>query len=707
MAFSVLVAFGGAVLSGGLSIVALCRGRRSLVDRLFAVGMLVFAVDSLFAAFYLQAASYDALAQWFRFKWVVASLLPGTWLLFSLCYGRENYREFVQRWKWGIVCAFAVPISLAIFGAKWFFVADDQAALLAIRGMRLGWSGYGFCLVFLLAAVAIVAVLERTLRASYAKMRWRMKFMILGVGGLFAMRIYTASQNLLFSLIDSELMAIDAAALATADLVIIAAFLRSHLRDVSIYVSPTAVRNSLTVLIVGVYLLVIGLSAKLARVLGTGETLLQNAFFVFLAAMGMTVIVLSEQLRNRLRRFLARHFRQPLYDYRRLWTVFTQRTNALFDLAGLCSAVVNTVAETFGCSAVSIWVVGEVRRQPQLTCSTFLSQRQMEAFTRNEAEVMGSMPYIRNSDLPQDLHECDWFENLRPNRPSAEPIPEDAIRYMVPLAVGTEFLGLMTLNERMTGDSLTIEDLDLLKTIGDQTAALLLNCSLYDRLGQAKEKEAFQTLSAFFVHDLKNLASSLSLTLQSLPVHYDNPDFRSDMMRVIAQSLKKLDSLCSGLAAFRDQMELQLEPTDLGELVAGVVAELDGSLKATLIQDLQPVSKLPMDRGQMQKVLVNLLLNANEATRPGGEIRVMTRQEKDHVALVVSDNGCGMSSEFIRHSLFRPFKTTKDQGLGIGMYQSKMIVEAHQGRVEVESEEGRGSVFRVLLPIGKVIGSNG
>ena len=106
-----------------------------------------------------------------------------------------------------------------------------------------------------------------------------------------------------------------------------------------------------------------------------------------------------------------------------------------------------------------------------------------------------------------------------------------------------------------------------------------------------------------------------------------------------------------------------------------------------------------LDPAQIQKVLTNLVLNAREALGPGGIIRVETSQGNGWVVLSVSDNGCGMSADFIQRSLFRPFQTTKKKGIGIGMFHSKMIVEAHRGRIEVESEPGKGTAFRILLPV--------
>ena len=138
---------------------------------------------------------------------------------------------------------------------------------------------------------------------------------------------------------------------------------------------------------------------------------------------------------------------------------------------------------------------------------------------------------------------------------------------------------------------------------------------------------------------------------------------------------------------------------DLNELVTTTLSSLNGYLKTSLLQDLQPVPKLIGDPEQIQKVLNNLILNAREAVGDGGEIRVATCRRDDRVLLSVRDNGCGMSREFMEQSLFRPFKTTKKQGMGIGLYHCKMIVEAHGGKIEVDSEEGKGSEFRVLLPI--------
>jgi putative PEP-CTERM system histidine kinase len=257
----------------------------------------------------------------------------------------------------------------------------------------------------------------------------------------------------------------------------------------------------------------------------------------------------------------------------------------------------------------------------------------------------------------------------------------------------------MTLGDRVRGEDFSAEDFDLLRTIADQTAGSLLNLKLSSDLQQVREREAFQTVSAFMIHDLKNLASKLSLTVENLPTHFENPEFRKDALKVISQSVTKINNLCSNLSILSHKIELKRAKIDLNKLVISTLLDLHGCLKVPLIQNLQPLPKLFVDSEQIQRVLTNLILNANEAMTNGGEIHVATEQRDGCIVLTVKDNGCGMPEEFIEHFLFRPFKTTKKQGMGIGLFQSKMIVEAHQGRIEVESKEGRGTTFRVFLPL--------
>jgi putative PEP-CTERM system histidine kinase len=260
-------------------------------------------------------------------------------------------------------------------------------------------------------------------------------------------------------------------------------------------------------------------------------------------------------------------------------------------------------------------------------------------------------------------------------------------------------VGLITLGDRVGGTAFSVQDFDLLKCVGDHAAASLLNVQLAQKLLQAKELEAFQTMATFFVHDLKNAATTLGLMLQNLPVHYDDPAFREDALRGISKTVTHINHLVGRLSLLRHELKIQPAPSDLNELIAKAVDGMAQSPDVAFVKQLSPLPRIFLDEEQIIKVVTNLLLNAAEASPRDGQVRIATSENNGWAILAVSDTGCGMSAEFIERALFRPFQTTKENGLGIGMFQSKTIVEAHGGRIAVESEPGKGTTFRVFLPV--------
>jgi putative PEP-CTERM system histidine kinase len=261
------------------------------------------------------------------------------------------------------------------------------------------------------------------------------------------------------------------------------------------------------------------------------------------------------------------------------------------------------------------------------------------------------------------------------------------------------FLGAITLGERVTGTPFSWEDVDLLKTIAHQTAGMLLNLNLFERLRKVRETETIQTMASFMVHDLKNLGSMLSLTMQNLSVHFDNPEFQKDALTLVQDSVSKIEDICHRLSMVGRKIELHKNPVDLNEVVVSTLSKLNGLLRTKVFQDLHPLPRLVIDSEQIGSALTNLLLNANEAIKQNGEIRISTERKDGWIILAVSDTGCGISRDFMKTSLFKPFHTTKKKGMGIGLYHSRRILEAHQGQIEVFSQEDKGSTFRLMFPM--------
>jgi putative PEP-CTERM system histidine kinase len=691
------------LLCAGLALFIFLEDRRSFVHRLFSFGMVALAFKEFFIGMAMQTPLPQEMVSWNVWGLTAAGLLPGSWFLFSLSFGRSNYKELLAKWKWFVLASLTLPLSMALFfrGALLVPVLPEEGALV----IRLGWSGYLFYLFYLLVSVAILMNLEGTLRASTGNKRWQVKFMLLGIGGLFAVQIYTVSQTLLFSSINWGMESINSLAILVANILIIFSLLRNRFLNVDIYFSRAVLYNSITVVVVGAYLLAVGILAKAIGYFGGNKAIPLGTFFVFIALLGLTAILLSDQLRQELKRFISRNFYQPRYDYRKEWTTFTQQTTSLMNINDLCSAISKTVSETFGAPCVTIWLVDEASNLIYFGGSTVFSDAQILDL-KNKGKIWDELlsfinthPMTFDLDSPKDerlksLKEADppYFEKTR-------------ISYCVPLISGRTLLGVMTLNHRVTKEPFSVEDADLLKTIADQAAGSLLNLKLTQQLLKAKEMEAFQSLSAFFIHDLKNLASMLSLTMRNLPAHFDNPEFRNDALRVISQSVSKMNDMCSRLSLLTKKLELQCVEVDLNELVASTLGGMNGSVKSSVVQNFQALPKCRVDPDQIQKVIVNLVLNANEAVDQKGVIRIETDRTEECVVLSVSDNGCGIPKQFIERSLFQPFQTTKSQGLGIGLFHTKKIVEAHHGKIEVESEEGVGTTFRVILPVHNVHGT--
>jgi putative PEP-CTERM system histidine kinase len=221
---------------------------------------------------------------------------------------------------------------------------------------------------------------------------------------------------------------------------------------------------------------------------------------------------------------------------------------------------------------------------------------------------------------------------------------------------------------------------------------------LSEELAETREMAAVAKVSSFVVHDLKNLAYTFSLMMENADEHIGEPEFQIDLVKSIHGTVARMNSLIVKLKAFPDKMELKREAADLAGLAKETLDEVRTVKPAIGFAATLERVEASVDGPEIRKVVLNLLLNACDAVGTKGKVRVMTGRRDGEVLFSVEDNGCGMSEAFLQGHLFKPFRTTKEKGLGIGLYQCKQIVEAHGGRIEVVSREGRGTVFTVVLP---------
>jgi putative PEP-CTERM system histidine kinase len=692
-----LILSGSSIGSALLGLAILLFGRRSTAKWLFFVGMLGLACNSAFDSLSLRASETETVLFWQEAGLITQSLLPGIWLCFSLSFSRGNSREFLTRWRSAITVVFLLPFML-IVGFRENLISSIQVNISGEPWLTLGVAGKALSALILTTSVVIVMNLEKTFRTAVGTMRWRIKLMMLGLSVIFGVKIYVASQELLFSGLNLSFSVFEAGALLIGCALIGLSYLRSGRVEVDVYPSQTVLYGSITVIVAGVYLFVIGIFARFFDYVDADAEFPIKAFFVLVGVVGLAIVLVSDRVRQKTKRFVSRHFQRPLYDYRDVWRRFTEGTTSRVEKTDLCQAVTTFVSDLFQVLSVTLWLVDTDKKRLSYGASTLIAAADSLRLAPPESAATEAIRHFEERPEPVDIDASaeSWSETLRHCTPGE--FRKGGHRICLPIVAGGELLGLLTLADRVGGIAFSVQDTDLLKCIGDQAAACLRNIQLSHRLVQAKEMEAFQTMSAFFVHDLKNTASTLSLMLRNFPVHFDDPSFREDALRGFSNTVNHINGLIGRLSLLRQGLTIQPSPCDLNQLITVTLEELGAVPNVQCTSELRPLPSVLLDREQVQKVITNLVLNARDALSQGGQIQVRTKQENSSVVLLVTDNGCGMSAEFLERSLFRPFQTTKKRGLGIGMFQTRMIVDAHHGRIEVQSQLGQGTTFRIFFP---------
>src|SRR2546425_2678442 len=341
-----VVAYFAASLCAILGVAVFSLDRRSFVHRTFALGMAALGASEVFVGLGASAQWLSAVVRWERLRLLCLAPAPGLWLLFSLSFARSNYRELVHRWRWTVAAVFVVPVALAsLFGDAMFAIPGDWNEFVASM-LPLGWAGRLFHGCLLIGAVLVLSQLESTLRAAGGGKRWQTKFMVLGVGSWFAAQIYLLGQTLLFSAVDRSLTAMGSWVVVVAGGLIVVSLIRNPLLAAEMYLSDTALYRSVVLLLAGAYLIAVGLLAHAIDTFRERERFSLAVLFIFLSLVALAVLLLSDALLLRVRRFLARHFERPRYDYRREWTTFTERTTSLVDVYGLCAAVTKRANRT-------------------------------------------------------------------------------------------------------------------------------------------------------------------------------------------------------------------------------------------------------------------------------------------------------------------------------------------------------------------------
>jgi putative PEP-CTERM system histidine kinase len=258
-------------------------------------------------------------------------------------------------------------------------------------------------------------------------------------------------------------------------------------------------------------------------------------------------------------------------------------------------------------------------------------------------------------------------------------------------------MGFVILGTARTRVEINWEVNDLFKTAGRQAASFLGHMKATEALLEARKFDAFNRMSAFVVHDLKNVVAQLSLMLKNAERHKDNPEFQQDMLMTVGHSIERMKQLMMQLREGTTPVNAQ-RAVDLGEVIRRIQRSKTGHEPAPEIC-LEAIVIARAHEDRVERVIGHIVQNAIDATDRTGRIVVTLSSHGERAVIEVRDTGHGMTNDFVRERLFKPFQTTKPGGMGIGAYESFQYVQELGGNIVVESTPGLGTTVRILLPL--------
>ncbi len=664
-------------------------------------------VGAVLASFAWSAAALaDALSPYLVTRHVAMALdwlRYGCWLLFLVVLVRPATSRLPAD---GPVSVLAVarrlgPLAWAS-GVLWL----AGAGLLAASMFNAGSAEVAqLQQLWLLSALGMpvlgLVLVEQLFRNLPENTRWNAKPACLGFATVFLFDLYHYSMAVLFGGFDPDAGHMRGLVHALALPLIFLAFRRRVDWIGRLQVSRTAVFYSASLLLAGGYLLFVAALGYTVRALG-GDwgRAMQLALVAGAGILGL-VLLLSGSIRARVRVFVGKHFFSYRYDYREQWLRFTNMLSSPTATEDFGMLVVRGLADMLESPGGGLWT-----RNAAHTAFAQTARWNLPAAQAAEPADASLLGYLQRSGWIIDLDEY----RRTPQRYGPLTLPPWLLELpqawlVVPLSMHDEVLGFVVLARPRAPVQMNWETRDLVKTASRQAASFLAQMQATEALLELRKFEAFNRMSAFVVHDLKNIVTQLSLMLKNAERLRANPEFQQDMLLTVQSSLEKMRRL---------MLQLREGATPPGTAAGVDLAPLLLRLQAMAsergrVLELRQESRLAT-RGQeerLERVLGHLVHNALDATEQGGEVWVSAQRQAGQVVVEVGDTGMGMTEEFIQNRLFRPFSSTKGSGMGIGTHESLQYVRELGGQIVVQSQPGKGTVMRVELPLFDAHGAEG
>ena len=577
-----------------------------------------------------------------------------------------------------------------------FFLVSLLISPLLVILLNAVFGSIGNTFLMMLLALSGLVMVEQLFRNLPEDSLWNAKPVCLALAAIFIFDLYVFSQGVLFKGLDADALRARPVVHALMVPLLWLATTRHRNWIDKIRVSRKVVFHSATLVLAGLYMLFIAGVGYYVRFFGGDWGGALQLGLVFVSLVLAIALSVSHSLRAKLRVYLGKNFFRYRFDYREEWLKFTATLSSQADPQEAGQSVVRGLAAMLESPAGALWLL-----RPDEDQYRQVARWNLPAISQTESQSSHLVEFMLTTGWVVNLDEFQSVPGLYPGLQLPSWMQQLAQAWLVvPLWQGKRLLGFVLLARPRTPVDVNWEVTDLLKTAGHQAASLLAQMQTTEALLESRKFEAFTRMSAFVVHDLKNIVAQLSLMVKNAKRLQGNPEFQADMLMTVENSLERMRQLMLQLRSSNtpDVPAFGVDLTKVAERLAAEAQQRGRHLKL----DLSTPVFTRGERERLERIIGHLVHNAMDATPPEMLVWMRVFREGSQACVEVGDQGCGMAEEFVQTRLFKPFQTTKEAGMGIGSYESFQYVRELGGRISVESEVGKGTVVHLSLPLVEI-----
>jgi putative PEP-CTERM system histidine kinase len=609
---------------------------------------------------------------------IMAALRDGGWLALSLAL---MYRAGDNRGYW-----WTTTIAAAALVSMQLVLLFTPALMGTIAGVRVDVTLMRVC-----TTILGFAIIENVLRNASKADFWALKHWAIGLCGVLLFQLLVRIPEFLTHSDDFSVVLASPLVFLIAFPFFVVSSTRIPQLQLRFHSSRAFVFHTATLIGAGVLLQGTALAAWYVRSYGGTNATALAITVAFSGLAGVAAAVSSGTLRSRVRLLINEYFFAFKYDYRIEWEKVTRGLTSDPEKP-VAERALRVLCDLLDTSGGAIWLYRESWRQYILGAKLGMA---VHATTFREDDE--KIEALRNDGRPLVLLKAK--DGTEP-RLSAFLPSVDQGKTLIPLRQRSSLVGFVILHKPRVERSLDWEDEALVRLVAMQVTAYLVQEEMSQSLADARQLEDFNKRFAFIVHDIKNTIGQLSLMVRNISQFGDRKEFRDDMVITLGNAVDRLGLLLTSLTVVGSQAAgtgFKTQTIDLNRFLGDFCAEKCNLGHALIFHELSVTAQTVTDAVCLRRVLEHVLSNALEASQPGSPVDIALKEQENLFVIAVTDRGVGMTQQFINEELFRPLKTTKRGGSGLGAFQIRELMRELGGDVTVESRIGEGTEVTLFL----------